>query len=88
MAACRFTISTTNPNNAIGGGGCACSPLANPDTSGPYAVFNATETDNNMSPHVVVCIGCAAGIVAATHDETNILSLGEDDEANEDELSL
>ncbi len=63
MGAERFYVSSINPNNAIGGGGCACSPLANPDQAGPYAIFPASETDNNQSPHVVLCAGCAESFI-------------------------
>jgi hypothetical protein len=78
-AAERFTLSAINPNNAIGGGGCACSPLANPDQAGPYAIFPASETDNNLSPHVVVCAGCAESIVAKAVDG-ELTASGEDDD--------
>jgi hypothetical protein len=87
MAAGRFVLSDTNPNNQIGGGGCACSPLACDDQGGPYAVFPASETDNNMSPHLVVCAGCAELIVQqAVNGE--LLSLGEDDEPDDDPVIL
>lgn len=77
MSACRFTISSTNPNEQIGGGGCACSPLKNPDQRGPFAVFPATETESNLSPHLVVCAPCAAAIV--TQSDGEALLLGEAD---------
>lgn len=89
MGAQRFHISDTNPNNGIGGGGCACSELVNPDQAGPFVIFPGTMMDNNLSPHNVVCIGCLCGAVdKAYHDTNEILSAGEDDEPNVDEDDL
>jgi hypothetical protein len=53
-----FEISEVNPNDAAGGGGCACSDTQSSDTKGPFAVFYASESASNQSPHVVVCAGC------------------------------
>lgn len=67
--ACRFKILDENPNEQIGGGGCACSPVKHEDAGGPYAVFFATETDSNLSPHNVVCAPCIQAVateIAAT----------------------
>lgn len=81
MGAGKFTISSTNPNNGIGGGGCMCSETANPDQEGPYAIFPGTEMDSGLSPHAVLCVGCAEGFIAKAHDDpSNILACGEDDE--------
>lgn len=90
MGAMRFTISETNPNNGIGGGGCACSELVNPDQQGPFVIFPHTEMANNLSPHNVVCIGCLCGAVdKAYNDASEILSAGENDTpAIEDDLIL
>jgi hypothetical protein len=54
-----FFVSDNNPNDGIGGGGCVCHPTKCLDCKGPYAIFPATETDNNSSPHVVLSLGCA-----------------------------
>jgi hypothetical protein len=62
MSAARFHVSATNPNDQIGGGGCLCSPTKT-DCVGPYAVFYGTETDSNVSPHVVVSLACAKAVV-------------------------
>jgi hypothetical protein len=69
MGACRFFMSETNPNDQIGGGGCACSETKNPDQKGPFAIFNANVVDSGVSPHLVVCAGCAEGIVEAGEGE-------------------
>jgi hypothetical protein len=66
----RFHISETNPNDAIGGGGCLCSEGRCGDRGGPYAVFYVTETDSNLSPHVVLCAPCARGVVDNLDGET------------------
>lgn len=68
----RFFISETNPNDAIGGCGCLCGDKHVEDRSGPYAVFNHTETDSNSSPHVVICAPCARGVVEASTGEAII----------------
>lgn len=57
----RFKWSPVNPNDSIGGAGCACSEARNEDRGGPYKVFYATEMANDTSPHVVVCAPCAGG---------------------------
>lgn len=81
MGAARFTISSTNPNCGVGGSGCLCSELDNPDREGPYAIFAGNEMDSGLSPHVVLCIGCAEAFVAKAHDQgDDILAAGEDDE--------
>jgi hypothetical protein len=69
MGACRFFMSSTNPNDQSGGGGCVCSETKNPDQKGPFAVFNANVMDSGCSPHIVVCAGCAEGIVEAGEGE-------------------
>lgn len=81
MGAQRYTISDTNPNEACGGGGCACSELKNEDAKGPFVVFFGTETASNVSPHTVVCVGCINGASEALDPEsaTEILSAGEPD---------
>lgn len=81
----NFTMSATNPNCQIGGGGCACSPAFNEDQVGPFAVFPAQETDNNLSPHLVVCAPCAGAI--AEHDG-ELGQSGEDDAGVPEEITL
>ena len=65
----RYHLSTTNPNDSIGGGGCVCSDTRCEDRGGPYAIFPHVETDNNLSPHVVACAPCILAIAAAIEDE-------------------
>jgi hypothetical protein len=65
----RYYIAETNPNDDIGGGGCLCSESRCEDRGGPYAVFNVTATDSNLSPHVVICAPCVEGVVQAMHGE-------------------
>lgn len=73
----QFFLSANNPNDAVGGGGCACSDIYERDSKGPYAVFPAVESASNISPHVVVCLGCAESILDRATDDTEILSAGE-----------
>lgn len=73
-SASRFHISSTNPNEQIGGGGCACSPLKCEDQVGPFAVFSANETSNNLSPHLVVCFGCAEDFAIRAPDAETLQS--------------
>lgn len=58
MGAERFIISSVNPNDVAGGGGCACSERKHEDCKPPYALFGHVEMANNLSPHLVVCAGC------------------------------
>jgi hypothetical protein len=76
-----FFVSDNNPNDGIGGGGCVCHPGKNLDCKPPYAVFPACETDSNLSPHVVLSLGCARAFVRKAKDKTEILSSGERDTA-------
>lgn len=60
-----FHITDVNPNDGIGGGGTICNgDSAGPDCKAPFAVFYSVETDNNLSPHVVLCLGCAEEFVS------------------------
>lgn len=59
----RFHITDTNPNDAIGGGGCVCSEVKCEDCKAPFAVFYVTETSSNVSPHVVISLDCAKAVV-------------------------
>lgn len=52
------TVVTNNPNDQIGGGGCLCGETKRPGCVGPYAVFPASESASNISPHVVACRRC------------------------------
>lgn len=80
MGANRFFLSETNPNDGIGGGGCMCSPLKCEDAKGPYAIFAAIETDSNLSPHAVLCFGCAVAVAeGATDPAGDLLSAGSPD---------
>lgn len=89
MGAMKFEITETNPNHGIGGGGCACSELMNPDQVGPFVIFPGTTMDNNLSPHNVVCIGCLCGAVDRAYNNPNaILAAGENDAPTEDDLIL
>jgi hypothetical protein len=63
MSAEHFRITDHNPNDDIGGGGCVCGDSKLTGCTGPYAVFYATETDSNLSPHVVLSLACARAFV-------------------------
>lgn len=69
MPAEAFTISSVNPNEGVGGGGCVCSPLKHSDQKGPFAVFYAEQMESNLSPHVVLCAGCAFSVCARAEGE-------------------
>ena len=83
MSAQRFKIVDVNPNDTIGGGGCACSPEKVTDCTGPFAVFFATEMgDTPLSPHNV--LGCKCLLAAADAVRTGevaSVSHGPEDEA-------
>lgn len=83
----HFHVSGTNPNNGIGGRGCLCNPVGSEDCTAPYAIFPATETDNNLSPHAVLSIACAREFVArAERQGGDVLAAGENDPASEPTL--
>lgn len=63
MTAELFHVVETNPNDAVGGGGCVCSESDQSGCTGPYAVFYANEMANNLSPHCVLGLGCAKAFV-------------------------
>lgn len=60
-----FKTSDRNPNLAVGGGGCVCSPVHQTDCVGPYAIFPGNDMESPISPHVVICQGCAEAVVLA-----------------------
>lgn len=76
-----FYVSSINPNNSVGGGGCACSEAEVTDCEPPYAIFPGSEMANNLSPHCVVCLKCAERFVQQAAIEC--LAAGEDDEVLE-----
>jgi hypothetical protein len=86
-----FYVTQINPNDTTGGGGCVCSPQAQPDCKPPYVVFPGNDMENIASPHVVVCESClVAGAKACTGE---VLAAGEpshtvpaEDVFDEDEL--
>lgn len=55
----QFHLSDENPNEQVGGKGCLCHPRGSDETRGPYLIFTPTTTDDNLSPHAVLCAGCA-----------------------------
>lgn len=72
-----FKTTDRNPNDEVGGGGCVCSPAAQPDCVGPYAVFPGNDMESPLSPHVVLCLSCAEAVV-------NALTVGEIGRAGEE----
>ncbi len=62
----RYKVTNENPNDAVGGGGCVCGDTKQADCEPPYVVFYASETDSNLSPHVVVCQRCVESAYAGT----------------------
>ena len=73
----RYSISATNPNESVGGGGCLCSETKCTDAGGPYAVFYGNEMDSGLSPHVVICAPCARGFVDALDGGAETIQAGE-----------
>lgn len=59
----NFTIQDTNPNSFVGPGGCVCSEYGC-ECQGPYTVFWAVQTDNPVSPHVVIGADCLRAAAA------------------------
>lgn len=57
-----FVVSSQNPNDTTGGGGCICSPERQPDCKPPYCVFPGNDMENIASPHVVVGAACVEGM--------------------------
>ena len=53
-----FFVSTANPNDVSGGGGCLCSPSKVADCTGPYVLWPAADMESYLSPHTVVGIKC------------------------------
>lgn len=76
-----FSLKTENPNDVPGGGGCLCGDVKNEDQSGPFFVFEGTETESNISPFPVVCAGC----VGLCHDE--LKNLVKDADVIEEDVS-
>lgn len=70
-----FQVTSINPNDNTGGGGCVCDPQRQRDCKPPFAVFPGNEMDSLASPHVVICKTCAEHVVKAFQGE--ILAAGE-----------
>lgn len=70
-----FFVTSVNPNDNCGGGGCACSESKVSDCLPPFAVFPATDMENNLSPHVVICLKCMNAACDAAKLE--VLAAGE-----------
>ncbi|MGZ6570461.1 MAG: hypothetical protein ACXVHB_05970 [Solirubrobacteraceae bacterium] len=58
MAFQQFIVTTVNPNDNMGGGGCVCDPRKQEDCRPPYIVCYGNEMHDHLSPHVVACAGC------------------------------
>lgn len=83
----RFTVSSVNPNDSVGGGGCLCSESKVEDCKPPYVIFHVTETSSNLSPHVVGCANCIQKAAQAV-EEGEVLSAGEPSPEPSDEELL
>jgi hypothetical protein len=81
-----FEVVATNPNDAVGGGGCLCSESRDVDCKGPYAVFYAQEMASNASPHAVLSIDCAQAFLDQAAKE--VIAGGEADPNTEDVPSI
>jgi hypothetical protein len=88
VGACRFYLTDKNPNDTVGGGGCACGETKPADQKGPFAVFPANEMDCGYSPHLVVCAPCAASIATGAEGEVLTTPQGDVLESTAEEISL
>lgn len=51
-----YFVHDTNPNDAIGGGGCLASGArASEDCSGKWIQFHRVSTEHDASPYAVIC---------------------------------
>lgn len=76
----QFFLSSVNPNDAIGGGGCVCSERKHEDCTGPYVICPGTEMSTNDSPYTVISLRCAqAWLDEAERKGEDILAAGEAD---------
>ena len=58
MAHGQFSVTSVNPNDTHGGGGCVCDPRKQVDCKPPYIVCYANDMEDPRSPHVVICAAC------------------------------
>lgn len=58
MAHGQFSVTSVNPNDTLGGGGCVCDPRKQVDCKPPYIVCYANDMEDPRSPHVVICQAC------------------------------
>lgn len=78
-----LTISESNPNETVGGGGCLCHPIKSTDTRGPFVIFPQSEMESNLSPHCVLCVDClceANAKMVAAMEAGDMLNSGHADE--------
>lgn len=74
-----FKLSSTNPNDSIGGGGCLCHPDGKATgCEPPYVVFERSFIDQDRSPHAVASAICLrAAVKQIAHKGDDIPALGE-----------
>jgi len=85
----QFHISDENPNETTGGAGCLCHPRGSDETRGPYVIFTPTTTDDNLSPHAVLCEHCVGECgIALTPDEPPVIDIPDEDVIEETEASI
>lgn len=87
MSLGNFSLSSSNPNDQIGGGGCVCSPTKT-DCAGPYAIFQGTETDSNVSPHVVLSLACAEAFAKRATAEDALATSADVIDSTADEIDV
>ena len=75
MAHGQFIVTSVNPNDTHGGGGCACDPMKQVDCKPPYVVCFANDMEDPRSPHVVICQACV-GLMSKKLDG-EVLAAGE-----------
>lgn len=71
----QFVVSSVNPNDSTGKGGCVCSPHKQEDCKGPYIVCYGNEMWDDQSPHVVIGCACVKKFAEAIQGE--VLEVGE-----------
>jgi len=71
-------VSSINPNDSTGGGGCICSPIKQQDCKPPYVIFYGNDMENVASPHVVACLACLE--YATEKAQGEVLDAGEQHE--------
>lgn len=74
MAHGQFSVTSVNPNDTHGGGGCVCDPRKQVDCHPPFIVCYANDMEDPRSPHVVICHNCIDRMHMMVHDGEALVS--------------